>query len=176
MQRCPQTEINHSERQDLRTRVMGGHQNMLVSDGYATHVMKWLMRRIFVLKGIPLFTLYSSLFIVDPFINPILRNHLLFISKKNHLVLPNFQIQHRSRHRSTSLQRVWPSVCIIYMESTHQLHTSPSPTWATAQQEWVCVCACMKRDVPISTLFEAHGLSRNVKGGGRQQREGEGRG
>lgn len=40
----------------------------------------------------------------------------------------------------------------------------------------MCVCMYKERDVPISTLFEAHGLSRNVKGGGGQQREGEGRG
>ncbi len=29
----------------------------------------------------------------------------------------------------------------------------------------MCVCMYEERDVPISTLFEAHGLSRNVKGG-----------
>lgn len=40
----------------------------------------------------------------------------------------------------------------------------------------MCVCMYEERDVPISTLSEAHGLSRNVKGGGGQQREGEGRG
>lgn len=33
----------------------GGHQNMLVSSNYAINVMRWLMLKFFVLKGIPLF-------------------------------------------------------------------------------------------------------------------------
>lgn len=38
----------------------------------------------------------------------------------------------------------------------------------------MCVRMYKERDVPISTLFEAHGLSRNVREGGAA-REGEGR-
>lgn len=44
----------------------GGHQNMLVSDSYATHVMKWLMRRIFVLKGIPLLPFILLFLLLTP--------------------------------------------------------------------------------------------------------------
>lgn len=40
----------------------------------------------------------------------------------------------------------------------------------------MCVCMYKERDVPISTLFEAHGLSRNVRGGGGGHSRGRVRG
>lgn len=60
--------------------------------------------------------------------------------------------------------------CIIYMGNPRQLQPNHCPIWATAQQESVCVCMYKGRDVPISTLFEARGLSQNVKGKGRGRR------
>lgn len=62
-------------------RVMGGHQNMLVSSGYATNVMKWLMVGFFVLKGIPLFTLSSFSTSPSPQYSGLIS--VLFFSKKH---------------------------------------------------------------------------------------------
>lgn len=35
-------------------------------------------------------------------------------------------------------------LCIIYMGNPHQLQTNHCPIWASAQQEWACVCACIR--------------------------------
>lgn len=65
--------------------------------------------------------------------------------------------------------------CKIYRESTRQIHTKPLSSMGHCTTGMsMCECMYKERDVPISTLFEAHGLSRNVKGeDGRAAERGE---
>lgn len=45
---------------------------------------------------------------------------------------------------SNKVTRQTVTHCLIYMGNPHQLHTNHCPIWATAQQESVCVCACIR--------------------------------
>lgn len=98
----------------------------------------------FALKDIPLCSLSSSL-------PHRLLHHLntqglsWFNSKKTktkkHLVYSTFSsAQVQAKVCFLTVATEWNTLFIIYMESTHELHTNSCPAWATAQQEWVCVC------------------------------------
>lgn len=69
--------------------------------------------------------------------------------------------------------KVTVAVCVLYMESTLRATVLYGPLHN--RNEYVCVHV-KGRDVPVSTLFVAHGLSRNVKGRGGLRGDSEGRG
>lgn len=123
-----------------------GHQNMPVSGSYATNVMRWLMWRGFCPRGHHLLFNLSSLSTSPSFSFTNNQGPSLYISKKSTWCYSTFssaQVCAEAR----SLDRVtieWNTLCKIYTENTHQPHTNPCPAWATAQQEWVCVSACIR--------------------------------
>lgn len=67
--------------------------------------------------------------------------------------------------KTDNMTRQSAAQCKIYRESTHQMHTKPLSCMGHCTTGMsMCECMYKERDVPISTLFEAHGLSRNVRG------------
>lgn len=148
-----------------------GYENMLVSSGEATYEMKWFMGRFFVRKGTAPFW-PAPYFFVSRSISPVLKAHLCSFprkkKKKRHLVLLNFQL-------NTGLGRgllpnkvtgLSGTLNIIYRGSIHQFCTNPCPVWATAQQEWVCVCACVRRGMFPFPLCLKHMNRVGMFGGG----------
>lgn len=88
--RYPQTERKtESGRSKIWKKEWWGHENMLVSSGYATYEMKWFMGKFFVLKGT---TPFLPSLLCQPLHHPSTQGSSLFISKQRHLVLLNFQL------------------------------------------------------------------------------------
>ena len=159
----PQTERNHREgqwereRQDSvkkkKKKSDGGHKNMLVSNSYATNVMKWLMGRVFVLKHFPLLGLYSPLCQKSP-----MAQHLAtcLCSFPRGTSWSQLSVQHRFRQKFSfhflPLDIMWHTVYYQYGKNL----SVPFPVWATKQQEWACACACMRSRMFTFSLCWKH--------------------
>lgn len=102
----PQTERNHREKREWekwdfekrgRQKEWWGTRNMLVSSGYATYVVKWLMGNFFVLNFI---TPFLPSFLCQFLHHPSAQSSSHF--QERTLSLTQLSAQHRSRQRSTS--------------------------------------------------------------------------
>lgn len=126
------------------------------------------MGRLFVLKGTPLFL--PSLLPSPPILKA------LFMSKKKNTSSTfSSGLGRGLLTKIDNMTRQSAAQSKIYRESTHQMHTKPLSCMGHCTTGMsMCECMYKERDVPISTLFEAHGLSRNVRGeDGRAEEGGE---